>query len=165
MKTHTELVEELARLQYSNYISAVGGKAFNGDPLPSAEEFFTDDSKKKQADSWRSAAASGISWAQLTCDLEIQDFAWAIKQMKLGNKVRRAEWSDKGMWIALSGTDSRPVRVETGNQWSPHSQAEAQGGTVEVLPSFIMRTADGKIAVGWLPSQEEMLSKNWELVE
>jgi len=44
--------EKLAGELYEEYCIAVGGKAFNGDPLPNAEEFFNDPSKNKQADAW-----------------------------------------------------------------------------------------------------------------
>lgn len=66
--THQENCEELARLMYDNYCGAVGGKAFNGDPLPKSDEFFTDASKTKQANAWRSAAAAAITWAELNPD-------------------------------------------------------------------------------------------------
>ncbi len=48
--------EELAHKMYDAYCEAVGGKAFNGDPLPPASEFFADESKQKQADGWRVAS-------------------------------------------------------------------------------------------------------------
>lgn len=48
--------EELAYLLYDEYCAAVGGKAFNGDKLPSSNEFFTDESKMKQANAWREVA-------------------------------------------------------------------------------------------------------------
>jgi hypothetical protein len=43
----------LAHKIYNKYCESVGGKAFNGDPLPKAEEFFNDPAKQKQADAWR----------------------------------------------------------------------------------------------------------------
>ena len=52
--------EQLAHKLYDAYCVEVGGKAFNGDPLPKAEEFFDDSTKKKQADAWRTVAAVAI---------------------------------------------------------------------------------------------------------
>lgn len=43
----------LAKKTYDAYCEAVGGKAFNGDPLPKSEEFFNDPAKEKQANAWR----------------------------------------------------------------------------------------------------------------
>ncbi len=48
--------ETLAHIMYDAYCEAVGGKAFNGDSLPSSKEFFKDRSKTKQADAWRVCA-------------------------------------------------------------------------------------------------------------
>lgn len=52
--------EFIAHELYTTYCAAVGGKAFNGDPLPSAAEFFADAAKTKQADAWRSAADRSV---------------------------------------------------------------------------------------------------------
>jgi hypothetical protein len=48
--------EIVAKELYTTYCAAVGGKAFNGDPLPDWETFVADESKKKQADAWLAAA-------------------------------------------------------------------------------------------------------------
>lgn len=45
-----------AALAYSAYCAAVGGKAFNGDPLPDWKTFRADPAKAKQADAWEAAA-------------------------------------------------------------------------------------------------------------
>jgi len=47
-----------AKAAYTAYCAGVGGVAFNGDPLPSADEFFADESKAKQANAWIEAARS-----------------------------------------------------------------------------------------------------------
>lgn len=48
--------EELAKRMYDAYCLAVGGKAFNGDPLPSWELFSVDPSKQLQVNGWLKAA-------------------------------------------------------------------------------------------------------------
>lgn len=45
-------LEELAGQLYDHYCQSVGGKAFNGDPLPSWEEFSSDPNKQKQVNAW-----------------------------------------------------------------------------------------------------------------
>lgn len=50
--------EIAAEIAYTTYCEAVGGKAFNGDPLPSWEEFSNDTAKQKQARAWIEAAAA-----------------------------------------------------------------------------------------------------------
>jgi hypothetical protein len=44
--------EACAGRAYTAYCAAVGGKAFNGDPLPDWETFRADPAKKKQSDAW-----------------------------------------------------------------------------------------------------------------
>lgn len=54
--------EQLAKILYDDYCTAVGGKAFNGDTLPTSEEFFKDETKQKQANAWRVVAQSSIDF-------------------------------------------------------------------------------------------------------
>lgn len=49
-------IDAIAGYLYEGYSAAVGGLAFNGDPLPSWPEFSTDPGKQKQADAWRYVA-------------------------------------------------------------------------------------------------------------
>ena len=49
---------------YDAYCEAVGGKNFKGEELPRAEEFFSDESKKEQADAWRIVAQ--VAWAEFS---------------------------------------------------------------------------------------------------
>ena len=49
--------EEFAGKLYDRYCEAVGGLAFNGDPLPKWEVFRADPSKQKQSDAWVEVAA------------------------------------------------------------------------------------------------------------
>ena len=50
----------LAGRLYETYCEAVGGKAFNGDSLPSWDAFRADPSKRKQSDAWLSVANEAI---------------------------------------------------------------------------------------------------------
>lgn len=92
------------------------------------------------------------------------DFGDAIRAMKAGAKVARGGWNGKGMFISLSkGTAALPAD----QFWNPHNKAfaEANGGTAEVLPTVTMKTADGKILMGWLASQTDMLSEDWQIID
>lgn len=52
--------KNLAGLMYEAYCEAVGGLAFNGDPLPKWEEFVNDKTKIKQVNGWIKAAETAI---------------------------------------------------------------------------------------------------------
>jgi hypothetical protein len=91
-------------------------------------------------------------------------FSWALDRMKAGYKVARAGWNGKGMWISVSpGSAALPAE----KFWNPHNRAfaESNGGTADVLPCVTMKTADGKILMGWLASQSDMLAEDWVVVE
>lgn len=66
---------------------------------------------------------------------------WAVKQMRDGQRVRRAGWNGKGMWLALQVPDE-------------HSKM--------TLPYVYMSTAQGTL-VPWLCSQTDLLAVDWEL--
>ena len=51
-----EETEAYAGRIYTAYCAAVGGKAFNGDPLPDWPTFRADQAKKRQSDAWVEAA-------------------------------------------------------------------------------------------------------------
>lgn len=91
-------------------------------------------------------------------------FGHALEALKGGYRVARKGWNGKDMWLALSCAGSMDVKAE--NFWSPHNAAFAEdnGGTAEVLPSITMKTADGKILMGWLASQTDMLAEDWMII-
>lgn len=49
-------IEGIANELYTTYCAAVGGKAFNGDPLPDWPTFRRDPKKSKQSDAWIASA-------------------------------------------------------------------------------------------------------------
>lgn len=53
-------MEMIAMAMYDEYCASVGGKSYDGKPLPTAKEFFADESKKKQARGWFAAASKAI---------------------------------------------------------------------------------------------------------
>lgn len=58
---------ELAGVLYETYCAAVGGKAFNGDPLPSWEEMSKDSSKVKQTEGWQAVARKVAALRRNSC--------------------------------------------------------------------------------------------------
>ena len=92
-------------------------------------------------------------------------FGLAIEALKSGQRVARAGWNGKGMWLSLSCDGTREVQAE--NFLSPHNAEHASqiGGKATVLPSITMKTATGEILMGWLASQTDMLAEDWQIVE
>lgn len=54
-------IEQLAEYLYHDYCAAVGGKAFNGDPLPTWADFRSDPKKRLQSNAWIVVAESAVS--------------------------------------------------------------------------------------------------------
>jgi hypothetical protein len=71
----------------------------------------------------------------------MSDFGWALNQLRAGDKVSRAGWNGKGMWLQLQ---------------RPRMYSEM------TLPYIYMKTADNKL-VPWLASQTDMLAEDWNL--
>ena len=55
----------VAEQLYNAYCAAVGGVAFNGDPLPEWEEFSIDETKKKQSDAWLATADRAMEFLMI----------------------------------------------------------------------------------------------------
>lgn len=54
------VMEQVAMAMYDEYCAAVGGKAYDGRPLPTSAEFFEDDTKAKQQRGWFAAASKAL---------------------------------------------------------------------------------------------------------
>jgi hypothetical protein len=93
-------------------------------------------------------------------------FGLALEALKKGHRVARKGWNGKGMWLSLSGDANLTRYVEEDKFWSKNNSdfALAQGGAARVLPCITMKTADNAILMGWLASQTDMLSEDWEVV-
>ena len=53
-------MKKVAMAMYDEYCREVGGKAYDGRPLPTSKEFFSDGSKLKQQRGWFAAASKAI---------------------------------------------------------------------------------------------------------
>lgn len=96
-------------------------------------------------------------------------FGLALEALKKGYRVTRTGWNGKGMWLALSTTETKEVPAD--QFWSPHNAqfAVMSGGSALVLPCITMKTvnAHGREAIlmGWLASQTDMLSDDWQVLK
>lgn len=90
------------------------------------------------------------------------NFGQAIEALKAGRKVRRAGWNGKGMFLWLKpGT---MVKTEWCHDMLLAQLAEDNGGQIEALGTICMFTAQKQILSGWLASQTDMLSEDWEVL-
>lgn len=81
------------------------------------------------------------------------DIGQAIEAMRKGKLVRRAGWNGKNMHLYIEDHLSFKVRAGAGK------------GTVRRYePCICMFTARGTHQPGWLASQPDLLSNDWEVV-
>jgi hypothetical protein len=91
-------------------------------------------------------------------------FGHALEALKAGERIARAGWNGKDMWLALSCAETRLVPANGFSSPQNRAWAHQNGGSAKVLPSITMKTADGSILMGWLASQSDMLSDDWMIV-
>lgn len=82
-------------------------------------------------------------------------FGKAIEFLKAGNKVARAGWNGKGMYLYHVPANSYPAVTDI-------AKAEF-GDTVPYGAYIAMKTAQSNV-VPWLASQTDMLAEDWEIV-
>lgn len=90
-------------------------------------------------------------------------FGHAIEALKLGKRVARAGWNGKNMYLWL--LPAATVKAEWCREAHLKAMAEAKGGEIECLGSIRMMTADQKVLTGWLASQTDILSEDWQILD
>jgi len=85
------------------------------------------------------------------------NFGEAIEALKDGERVSRAGWNGKNMFLFLVAGSTFQVNR------APLNQFYEEGTFVNYHAHIDMKTADGTI-VPWLASQSDMLSEDWEIL-
>lgn len=88
------------------------------------------------------------------------NFGEALAALKNGNRVARAGWNGKGMWLA----HMPPVVIPEG-MVSGRTKKFAPAGDLNVGGYLVMWTAQAVWQPGWLASQADMLAEDWTVVD
>lgn len=95
-------------------------------------------------------------------------FGDALEALKLGKRVARKGWNGKGMFLWLLPAGEVPKSAIFDPALRAVIDQHAEGDTFTALPSIRMwtRNAEGRwgVLTGWLASQTDMLSDDWEIV-
>jgi hypothetical protein len=86
------------------------------------------------------------------------NFGNAILALKSGKRVARSGWNGKGMFLILVPS-TKPVITEG----SPYFEMAQLRGKAVIAPHIDMYTAAGEMQPGWLASQADILSEDWEI--
>ncbi len=110
--------------------------------------------------SWSPSSVFEESYQECGC----LSFGHAIEAMKRGEKVSRAGWNGKGMWVIYNkGSEGQTHAMFDGSVYKKHGV-----DACEILPHFDMYTinAEGRRAMlpGWLASQSDMNANDWGIV-
>lgn len=84
-------------------------------------------------------------------------FGDAIDALENGKRVARAGWNGKGMFLYYVPEGAYPARTEVAKkEWGENALVPYQA-------YIAMKTVQGTV-VPWLPSQTDMLAKDWEVL-
>ena len=89
-------------------------------------------------------------------------FGQAIAALKRGWKVAREGWNGKGMWLWLK--PETMVKSEWCHDPALKDIADKNGGEIYAGGCICLKTAQNTIQSGWNPSQQDVLSNDWILV-
>ena len=88
------------------------------------------------------------------------DFGRALHALKSGDRVTRAGWNGKGMFLILVPGSTFPV---TADRPLGKAMPERVGLMMDYRPHVDMFTAQGDM-VPWICSQSDMLADDWEVL-
>ena len=95
-------------------------------------------------------------------------FGHAIEMLKQGERVQRASWNDKDMWIVLMTAMSLPSYNTQDTEKKVNDRTAKFIGKDTPLNTgayLAMWTADKVWQPGWLASQADILANDWMVVE
>lgn len=101
------------------------------------------------------------------------NFGQAIEALKEGKLAARKGWNGKGMFIFMRPGDQLQTDMvvnkvkslpESFKKWVADNHGDAPSDTIRFTPYLCMKAADGTVVNGWLASQTDMLSEDWEII-
>jgi hypothetical protein len=87
-------------------------------------------------------------------------FSEALNFIENGLYVSRKNWNGAYIWLLKAS----PIKAEWCKDEHLKKLALNNGGEIEALGSIRMLTTEGKILTGWVPSQEDMFTRDWFVV-
>lgn len=96
----------------------------------------------------------------------MNEIGWAVKKMLDGQKVRRAGWNGKGMFVVyMSRLQLPPFNTQDTSRKVNDRTAKwiGEDQPLDSQPYIAMRTAAKQWQPGWLCSQADLLATDWEI--
>ncbi len=95
------------------------------------------------------------------------NFGQAIEAVIAGNRIQRAGWNGKGMFIVympameLAAYNDQDAKMKVNDRTAKFVGKDTP---LKVLPYWAMYTAQGDWLPGWLASQTDMFADDWQTV-
>lgn len=101
------------------------------------------------------------------------NFGQAIEAVKNGKLAARKGWNGKGMFIfmrpeceltaetVVNKVQSLPAALK---EWVAKNYGDSSEDVIKFTPYLCMKAADNTIVNGWMASQTDMLSEDWEIL-
>jgi hypothetical protein len=107
METYTEAEKKEAMRLYETYCAGVGGVAYDGKPLPSAVEFFGDETKARQREGWLLTARTVLQYLESMAAASAEDAGGMGGKLgaaaaKVAAKAKAASGWRKWLWGTLA---------------------------------------------------------------
>lgn len=85
------------------------------------------------------------------------NFGLAVEALKLGSKVSRAGWNDKGMFVYLVPANSYPAQTGAAKSYF------GEGGMVPYNAYMAIKNVNDTVST-WVPSVNDVLADDWVIV-
>lgn len=98
---------------------------------------------------------------------KMMDFSEALKNLKAGKKMTRKGWNgnifsfNPNMYIWMEPACKLPILDAMSENLK---SAFGRNLSIEKLGTFIMKTRDNKLMVGWLATNADLLAEDWFVV-
>ena len=89
-------------------------------------------------------------------------FGQAIAAAKEGARITRVGWNGKGQYVYYQ--EGSVIKAEDCRNPILKNQAEEKGGSIRICSHLDFYSAHGVVQIGWLASQTDMLSDDWETI-
>lgn len=100
-------------------------------------------------------------------------FSEALEQLKQGKKLKRKNWNGKNQFIFLIHGENIQAAYSAwmSDYWTDNDPDDdilshfIDSGDISFPDFLAIKTTSNQIQLGWLASQTDMLSDDWEVVE
>ena len=89
----------------------------------------------------------------------------ALKECLNGKKITRRDWNGKNMYVYYTPGRKIPVKEWDNRGNIELTDFERSRGYIEIKGHFDMYNAQAERIIGWLASQTDMASDQWEVIE